>query len=203
MGGGHSRSQLAGWRAHAHSAQKTRRRTAKGRARVDLGSALGGSTRMRQGAADQKRAHARGGWRRATRERALAEQGSGPPGSTRAGQRRARKAHWHASRVADREEARARGRRRRTGRELARAAERGTPRGSARTRRCAGAGEAASDRWLSLLIAHGAMRAVDLPLLTTQRVTRRRCGVDTVDAAAWRPRGRRGRRGVPTGRRRS
>jgi len=40
---------------------------------------------MRQGAADQERAHACGGWRRATRERGLAEQGSGPPGSTHAG----------------------------------------------------------------------------------------------------------------------
>jgi len=86
MGGGHSRSQRAGWRAHAHSTRKTRRRTARERARVHLGSALRGSTCMRQGLADQERAHVCGGWRRTARERARAEQGGAPRGSTRAGQ---------------------------------------------------------------------------------------------------------------------
>ena len=61
MGGGHSRSQHAGWRAHAHSERKTRRRTARERARVHLGSALRGSTRVRQGAADHERARRRRG----------------------------------------------------------------------------------------------------------------------------------------------
>jgi len=86
MGGGHSRSQRAEWPAHAHSKRKTRRRTARERARVHLGSALRGSTRVRHGAADQKRARVFGRWRRAARERAREEQGGAPRGSTRAGQ---------------------------------------------------------------------------------------------------------------------
>jgi len=86
MRGGHSRSQRAGWRAPAHSARKTRRRTARERARVHLGSALQGSTRVRQGAADQERARVCGGWRPAARERAREEQSGAPRGSTRAGQ---------------------------------------------------------------------------------------------------------------------
>jgi len=86
MGGGHSRSQRAEWPAHAHSERKTRRRTARERARVHLGTALRQSTRVRHGAADQERARVCGGWRRAARERAREEQGGAPRGSTRAGQ---------------------------------------------------------------------------------------------------------------------
>jgi len=162
-------------------------RTVREHARAAGGGGQGESTRMRRMAARREGARARGTGRRAAREHAR-----GPV-------RRARREHWHAARVADREEARARGRRRRTGREHAQAAEGGTPQESARARRCAGAGEVASDRRLSLRIAHGAMRAAGLPLVATRRETRRRRGVDTVDAAAWRPRGQRGRRGVPTG----
>jgi len=167
------------------------RRTAREQARAAGGGGPGESTRVRRMAARREGARARGTGRRAAREH-----GRGPV-------RRARREHWHAKRVADREEARARGRRRRTGREHARAAEGGTLRGSAGARRCAGAGEAASDRRLSLRIAHGPMRVVDLPLVATRRVTRRRRGVDIVNAAAWRPRGWQGRRDVPTGPRRT
>jgi len=173
MGGGHRRSQRAGWRAPAHSARKASRRTARERARVNLDSALRGSTRVRQGAADQERARLFGVWRSAARERARAEQGGAPRGSTRAGQcggPGGRTGMRHGSR---------------TGRKHARAADGGEQDGSTRERQRAARRDGAPGRGVAPVLARPPLTGGCLPVSRMARCVRRAC--------CWWPRG--GRRG--------
>jgi len=180
-------------------ARGRRRRAAREHARVKGGSGPGGRTRASQGAARSARARACGRGRHAARDHARVAGGGEQGGSTRA---------W--PRAARRERACARGRGRRTGREHASAAEGGEQGGSTRARQREARRERARKSGVAPSLARppqiggslsvtllGAILAVGLPLVAAPRVTRRRRGVGTADVAAWRTRGRRGRRDVP------